>query len=131
VVVGVLQEAGVDLHLAGQHRHELVGHVDPGRDLLVPAGQLGVGGDDPELLLAGEGLLPQRVPALVELAAVAVGPLLGDVVGGVGGARGEVAEERLVGGEVVALLGVRSSSTRVVSACRVGYHWLVCPARNP
>ena len=37
VVVGVLQEPGVDLHLAGQHRLQLVGHVLPGRDLVVAA----------------------------------------------------------------------------------------------
>ena len=42
VMVGVLEEAGVDLHLAGQHRLELVGHVLPGGDLLVPLSQLGV-----------------------------------------------------------------------------------------
>ena len=35
VVVRVLEEAGVDLHLAGEHRLQLVGHVVPGRDLLV------------------------------------------------------------------------------------------------
>jgi hypothetical protein len=40
VVVGVLEEAGVDLHLAREHRLELVGHVLPGWDLLVPRRQL-------------------------------------------------------------------------------------------
>ena len=35
VMVGVLQEAGVHLHLPGQHRLQLVGHVVPGRDLAV------------------------------------------------------------------------------------------------
>ena len=99
VVVGVLQEPGVDLHLAGQHRLELVGHVVPGRDLGRAGGQLGVGGDHPELLLAGEDLLAQRVPAGVEAALVLVRPLLGHVVRGVGGARGVVHEERLVGHE--------------------------------
>ena len=38
VVVGVLEEAGVDLHLAREHRLELVGHVVPGRDHVVPGG---------------------------------------------------------------------------------------------
>jgi hypothetical protein len=70
VVVGVLQEPGVDLHLAGQHRLEVLGHVVPGRDLGRPGGQLGVLGNHPELLLAGEGLLPQGIPALVEAALV-------------------------------------------------------------
>ena len=79
--------------------------------------------DHAELLLAGERLLAEAVPALVELALVLVGPLLRHVVRRVGGAGGEVDEERLVGhqrlllahpvdglighvlGEVVALLG--------------------------
>ena len=125
VVVGVLQEPGEHLHLAGQHRLELVGHVVPGRDLGVAGGELGVRGDDAELLLAGEDPLALDVPAVVELAGVAVGPLLGDVVRGMGRPVGEVHEERLVGhqrlllthpadgpvgqvlGQVVALLGRR------------------------
>ena len=37
VVVGVLEEAGVDLHLPGQHRLEVVRHLVPGGDLLGPA----------------------------------------------------------------------------------------------
>jgi hypothetical protein len=57
-VVGVLEEAGVHLHLADEHRLERLGHVVPGRDLLVTAGQLGVGGDDPEGLLPLDGLGP-------------------------------------------------------------------------
>ena len=68
VVVGVLEEAGVHLHLPREHRLEIVGHVVPGRDLLGPLGQLGLGRDHAELLLARERLLAQRVPALVELA---------------------------------------------------------------
>ena len=55
VVVGVLEEPGVDLHLPGQHRLELLGHVVPGGDLFVPRGQLGVLRDDPQFLLPGEG----------------------------------------------------------------------------
>ena len=96
VVVGVLQEAGVHLHLADQHRLERLGHVVPGRDLVVASGQLGVGRDHAQCLLPLDRLLAQPVPALVEPALVPVGPLLGDVVGGVGGAGGEVDEERLV-----------------------------------
>ncbi len=81
------------------------------------------GGHDSELLLAREGLLAQRVPALVEAALVLVRPLRRHVVRRVRRARREVHEERLVGhqrlllahpldrlvghvlGEVVALLG--------------------------
>ena len=36
VVVGVLEEPGVDLHLAGEHRLEVVGHVVPCGDLVRP-----------------------------------------------------------------------------------------------
>jgi hypothetical protein len=46
VVVGVLEEAGVDLHLPPQHRKQLRGHVIPGRDLVMALGQLGLGRDD-------------------------------------------------------------------------------------
>ena len=75
VVVGVLQEAGVDLHLAREDRLQVVRRLVPGRDLGRPRGQLGVLRDDAELLLARERLLAQRVPALVELALVLVRPL--------------------------------------------------------
>src|SRR5829696_297214 len=70
VVVGVLQEPGVDLHLAGQHRLERLGHVVPGRDLVVAAGKLGVGRDHAQCLLPLDRLLALPVPALVELALV-------------------------------------------------------------
>ena len=99
VVVGVLQEARVDLHLPAQHGLERLRHLVPGRDLLVARGELAVRRDDAQLLLPGEGLLAQLVPALVELALVLVGPLLRHVVRRVGGAGREVDEERLVGRE--------------------------------
>ena len=63
VMVGVLHEAGVDLHLPGEHRLEIVGDLIPGRDLLGPRRQLGLGRDHAELLLAGERLLAQRGPS--------------------------------------------------------------------
>ena len=47
VVVGVLEEARVDLHLAREHRLQLVRHVVPCGDLVVPGRQLGVGGITP------------------------------------------------------------------------------------
>ena len=59
-------------------------------------GQLAVGWDDAELLLPREGLFAQLVPAVIELALVQVRPILGHMVRGVGGARREVDEERLV-----------------------------------
>ncbi len=123
MVIGVLEEAGVDLHLARQHRLERLRHVVPGGDLLVPRRQLCVRRDHAELLLPRERLLAHGVPALVELALVLGRPLLGHVMRSVRRAGREVGEERLVGhqrlllphpvdrpvghvlGEVVPLLG--------------------------
>ena len=96
MMVGVLQEAGIDLHLAGEDRLHLRRDRVPGRDLGMAHGELAVLRDDAELLLAGEGLLAQLVPALVELALVLVGPFLRHVVRCVGRARREVGEEGLV-----------------------------------
>ena len=55
--------------------------------------------DDAEFELAGEGLLAQLVPALVELALVLVDPFLGRVMWGVCRPRCEIGKERLVGSE--------------------------------
>ena len=96
VVVGVLHEARVDLHLAGEDRLHLVRRLVPGGDLLRPRGQLCVLRDDAELLLARERLLAELVPALVELALVLGRPLGRDMVRGVRRARRVVDEERLV-----------------------------------
>ena len=68
-------------------------------DLLVTRGKLAVRRNDAEFFLAGEGFFAQFVPALIELPFVLVGPFLGHVVWGVGGAGGEVDEEGLVGRE--------------------------------
>ncbi len=123
VMVGVIEEPGIDLHLSCQHRPEIVGHVVPCGDLGGPRGQLCVTGDDPEFLLLCERSLPLGVPAVVESALVFGRPLLGDVMRRVCRPRRPVDEERLVGhqrllladpldrvvghvlGEVVALLG--------------------------
>ena len=123
VVVGVLEEARVDLHLAREHRLQVVGHLVPCRDLLRALGELRLGRDHAELLLLRERPLAQRVPAVVELPLVLVRPFRPHVMGRVGGARRVVHEEGLVGhqrlllgdpvdgvvghvlGEVVALLG--------------------------
>ena len=149
VVVGVLEEPGVDLHLARQHRLQLIGHVVPGGDLVVPLGQLRVRGDHAELLLAGEGPLALHVPSLVELTGVLLDPLAGHVVGRMGGARREVDEERLlrhqglllahpahgpvgqVLGQVVALLRGRRRLDGVVPSYSAGSHWLFSPPMNP
>ena len=99
MVVGVLQEPGIDLHLAAQHRLERLRHVVPGRNILGACGKLAILRDHAQLLLAGQRLLAQLVPSLVELALVLVGPFLRDMVRGVGRARREIDEERLVGGK--------------------------------
>ena len=97
VVVGVLREPGIDLHLAGVEGPQILGDPVPGREGRVARGQLGVRRDHPELLLTGERLLAQLVPALVELTLVLVGPRVGHVMRRMATARGEVQEERLGG----------------------------------
>ncbi len=96
LVVGLLQEAGVDLHLTRQHGVQFGGHVVPGGDFVVALGEFGILRHHAQLLLLLQRPLAKRVPAIVELALVLVGPLLGDVVRCVGGTGSEVHEERLV-----------------------------------
>ena len=69
----------------------------PFRDVRVTRRELDVGAEEPDLLLAREHGLAVRVPATVELARVAVGPLLRHVVRRVRGAGRVVHEERLLG----------------------------------
>ena len=125
VVVGVLKEPGVHLHLTLEHRLEFVGHVVPRRDQVTPRGQLGIGGDDTQLLLLGEGPLALLVPPVREHAAVLGDPFVGHMMRGMSRPWRVVDEERLVGhqrllladpahavvsevvGEVVTLLGGR------------------------
>ncbi len=97
VVVGVFEEAGVHLHLACEHRLQVVGHVVPRRDLVRTLGQRGVGWNDAELLLLRVGPLTQSVPAVVEATLVLVRPFRGHVMRGVGRPGRVVDEERLVG----------------------------------
>jgi hypothetical protein len=99
VMIGVFEEAGVDLHLPAEDGFEGFGHVGPGGDFLGARGELAGGGNDAELFLAGEDLVAELIPTLVELALVLVGPFLGGVMGCVGGARGVIDEEGLIGGE--------------------------------
>ena len=96
VPVGVLRVTGVDLHLAGVQRLLVVRQRLPGRERVVARRQLGVGRDDPELLLAGEDLLAHGVPAAVEPALVLGRPFRGHLVGGVAATGGEVHEPGLV-----------------------------------
>jgi len=62
----------------------------------VDPGQLGVRGQEPELLLPGEDAVADGLVAVVEDTLVLVRPLLEDVVGRVSGVQGEVEEERLL-----------------------------------
>ena len=95
-MVGVLEERGVDLHLALERRFELGVDLVPGRDFLVSRRELRIGRDETELLLHAEGHLALLVPAVRELALVFVDPLLGHMVRRMGGTGCEVHEERLV-----------------------------------
>ena len=123
VMVGVLEEACVDLHLAGEYWFHLGRDGLPGRNLRMALRQLTILRDHAELLLPREGLLAQLVPALIELALVLVEPLRRHMMRGVRRARRKIGEERLVRherllladpldclggqvvGEVIALLG--------------------------
>ncbi len=123
LVIGVLEEAGEDLHHAGVEPAFVVGELVPLLHVGVVSRQHRVLGDDAQFLLPREHLLAVGVPAVVELALVLVGPFLGHLVGRMVGAGREVEEERFVGrdlfevgdeldrlvgqidGEVVTLLG--------------------------
>ena len=93
--VGVGEEAGEDLLLAGVHPALVVGERRPLVDPRGPGGQHGALGHDAGGHLAGEGLLAPVVPAAVVAAAVGGDPFGGHVVGGVHGPGGEVEEEGL------------------------------------
>ena len=107
LVVGVFAEAGEDFHLAGEELLLVGGQLVPVLDGLGLGGELRARGHDAELDLAGQRLLAELVPALVELALVLGDPLLRRVVRRVRGARREVDEERLVRRQ--RLLGAASS----------------------
>ena len=99
MVIGILQEPGVNLHLPDEHRLECGWHLIPRRDFFVPLRELTILRNDAQLFLPGEGLFAQLVPTLVELAFVLVRPFLRNVVRSVSRARREVDEERLIGNE--------------------------------
>ena len=96
VVIGVLRESRVHLHLARVERLQRVGDVIPRGEGVGAWCQLRVGRHDAQRLLTRERLLPELVPALVELALVLLSPGLRHVVRGVAAPRREVDEERLV-----------------------------------
>ncbi|MCY1516349.1 hypothetical protein D9M68_509700 [compost metagenome] len=95
--IGVLQEAGVDLHQPALERALGLGNAVPAGERLGPGRELGGLGDPAHLLLAREGAFAVGVPAVVELALVLVGPFLEDVVRAVHRAGRPVHQEGLVG----------------------------------
>ena len=97
VIVGMLEEAGIHFHLPREYRLHVVGLFVPRRDLVRAVGQLGIGRNDAELLLPRKGFLAQRIPALVELSFIFVGPLFGNVMWCVRRTGREIHEKRLVG----------------------------------
>ena len=147
--IGVGQEAGEDLLLAGQHAPLLAREVGPGLHPLRPLGQHGALGHHSRGELAVEQLGAPDVPSLVEHAPVGVDPLGRHVVRGVHGAQGEVQEvglargtlllvlhhaDRLVGqvlAEVVALLGPAGSLDVVVVTHEIGGPVVRVPLQEP
>ena len=138
VVIGLLDEPGVHLHLAGVHPLGVAGQRIPRGHVGVAFGQLRVFFDDAERPLAFEHDTPVLVPAAVEAASVLVAPFGLDLVGRVAGAGRVVEEERLVrcvdvgvldeldrpvgevDVEVVALVGRRRRADRMVVIGEVG-----------
>ena len=97
VVVRVLGEPGIDLHLTGVEGPQRVRNVVPCWEGVVTGRELGVLRDHAEFLLAGERLLPQPVPALIELPLVLVCPRIRDVMRRMAAPGRVVDEERLRG----------------------------------
>lgn len=96
MLVGIFHECRVDFHFTNENRLQLFGHFDPGGDSFVAISQHGIRWDDADLLLAGEGFLPQLVPALVESALILLDPITGYMVRRVGGAWCKVDEKGLI-----------------------------------
>ena len=102
--IGVFGEAGEHLHLPLEEALLIGAELVPILDIGGLGGEHGVGGNNAQGLLPGQGLLAHLVPALCEFPLVLVAVLLGSVMRRVRGTGGEVHHERLVRRE--ALLGV-------------------------
>ena len=94
--VGMLGEAGEHLHEPLLEGSLAIGDAVPAGQGVRARRQLGVLWNPTQRLLAGEDLLAQHVPALVELGFVLVGPFGEDVVRPMGCARCPVHQEGLV-----------------------------------
>ena len=97
LVVGVLDRRAEDLHPAGTDHLVGVGDVVPRRQRRRAWGELGVGRDDPQLLLPRQGPVAERVVAVVELAAVALDELARHPDRRLVAARGVVGDPGLLG----------------------------------
>ena len=96
LAVGLLQESREHFGLTSEQTPFGRGQRIPRLDVVRPGGQLRVGRNHAELLLPFERFGADRVPALVVLSLVLVGPLLRHVVRRMRRAGREVDEERLV-----------------------------------
>src|SRR4029079_12892398 len=75
VMVGILQESGVDLHLSREHRPQSLFSLRPRRNFFRSRSELALGRNDAELLLVVERLLAERVPSCVKTSLVLRAPL--------------------------------------------------------
>src|SRR5262252_9010719 len=95
MMIGKLQKPSVDFHLACQHSLHFCGLIVPGGNLGGTSCKLAFLRNHSQLFLSREGLLPEFVPTLIELAFIFVCPLLRNVVRCMGCSRCEVHEKRL------------------------------------
>ena len=95
-VVGIGDVGGEDFRLVGEHLLLIGLERIPFRQAVRPGSELGVRGDHAELLLVGENLLAQLVPAHVELALHLCNPLRRRMMRRMRAARDVIEEERLL-----------------------------------
>ncbi len=97
--VGVFEEGGERLLQAGGQPTLVVGQGVPRLDARVARREIGVGGEEPHLELAGEPPVAGHVPPVVEPPPVLLEIGGRRLVGRVHGAEGQVGEERPVGAD--------------------------------
>src|SRR5262249_27906599 len=83
------------------------GHVVPRWNFCVALGELGLGRNDAERFLACESFFAKPIPALLETAAIFIGPLFRHVVRRVRGAGRKINKKWLIGSERLLLLEPR------------------------
>ena len=100
----MIEEAGEDLLHPGVDPPFVVLEVVPGTHVGIARSELLILGQQTRGALAGEDAIALDVPAVVEASAVLVGPGGGDVMGRVGGGKGDVEEEGgvIAGGDELA-----------------------------